>query len=221
MLDITLVNPPQFTRYPQPPVGLALLAAILQKEGHNVSLLDANALNLRPEDIPSQINEADIVGITAMTPTIGAAMDIARYLREAKPHLTIVLGGAHATLLPGETLTSSPDIDIIVRGEGDETVIELMQAIGSGRSLERVEGISYRDKGKIHHTPARSSVVDMDSLPTPAYELLEWDRYHPHPPHGLAMPFAAMVTSRGCPYRCAYCSSLRQQVQGPEPGARR
>ena len=80
-MEIVLINPPQTIRYPQPPIGLALIAAVLEKAGHRVTLLDANALGLQPEDIPELI-DADIVGLTAMTPTASAAMSIARFLKE-------------------------------------------------------------------------------------------------------------------------------------------
>ena len=201
-----LVNPPQFTRYPQPPLGLALLAAILEEKGYATSVLDANALNLRPEDIVSLVAGADIVGITAMTPTVTAALEIARLLKRAVPGRTIVMGGAHATLLPEETLKSAPEIDFIVRGEGDVTIIDLLDALEHKRPLRDVPGISYRMDGGIVHTAGRAMLPDMDSLPFAAYHRLPLARYRPHPPHGRSMPFAAVVTSRGCPYRCAYCS---------------
>ncbi|MBN1162043.1 MAG: cobalamin-dependent protein [Dehalococcoidales bacterium] len=220
MLRILLINPPQSTRYPQPPIGLALIAAILEKEGHTVSLLDANALQLKPEDVAGAVSDAGVVGITAMTPTIGTALYIAHYLKRDRPGIKIILGGPHATLLPEETLNSSPDIDIIVRGEGDETVIDLMRAIEGGQPLDNIPGISYKADGKIVHTADRTSNVDMDSLPYPAYHLLPWKKYRPHPPHGMSMPFGAIVTSRGCPYRCAYCSKpvfgSRFRAQNPE-----
>lgn len=92
MLKVTLINPPQFTRYPQPPVGLALIAAVLEREGHRVTVLDANVLSLQPEDTARLVTNADVVGLTAMTPTIGAAINIARYLKKANPSPTVVLG---------------------------------------------------------------------------------------------------------------------------------
>jgi anaerobic magnesium-protoporphyrin IX monomethyl ester cyclase len=206
MLNVVLINPPQFTRYPQPPLGLALIAAILEKEGYPVKLLDANAVEFSPEDMIAITTGADVIGITAMTPTIGAALNIARYLKQANRNLTIVMGGPHATLLPEETLNSSQDINIIVRGEADETIIELLRALEDKRPLDGIAGISFRLADNVVHTMERTSIVDMDSLPFPAYHLLPWQKYRPHPPHGLAMPFAALVTSRGCPYHCAYCS---------------
>ncbi len=220
MLKITLINPPQATRYPQPPIGLALIGAILEKEGHPINLLDANAMKLMPEEVSKAIPAGDVVGITAMTPTIGIALRIARHLKKNKPEIKIIIGGPHVTLLPEETLSLSPDVDVIVRGEGDETINELLGAMESGRALDGVAGISYRDNGKIIHTADRISNVDMDLLPYPAYHLLPWKKYMPHPPHGIKMPFGAMVTSRGCPYHCAYCSKpvfgSRFRAQSPE-----
>jgi anaerobic magnesium-protoporphyrin IX monomethyl ester cyclase len=206
MLKITLINPPQFTQYPQPPLGLALIAAELEKAGHLVTLLDANALALEPEEIPGMIADADVIGLTAMTPTITTALKIAKLIKQTNPTVKIILGGAHATMLPRETMDSSPDIDIIIRGEGDESIIEVMKALEENRTMESIAGISFRADGTTLQTADRSSNVDMDFLPFPAYHLLPWKRYRPHPPHGMSMPFAAVVTSRGCPYRCAYCS---------------
>jgi anaerobic magnesium-protoporphyrin IX monomethyl ester cyclase len=220
MFNVTLINPPQFTRYPQPPIGLALIAAILEKEGYPIQLIDANALGLGPEETVAMVTDTDIVGITAMTPTIGAALNIARLLKQAKPKAVIVFGGAHPTLLPEETLTASPAVDIVIRGEGDAAVIELLHTLEENHSPESVAGISYRVEKKVVHTTDRTSSVAMDSLPFPAYHLLPWKKYKPHPPHGMAMPFAAMVTSRGCPYHCAYCSKpvfgSRFRAQSPE-----
>jgi radical SAM superfamily enzyme YgiQ (UPF0313 family) len=206
MTKIALINPPQDTQYPQPPLGLALIAAILEKAGYQVTLIEANALKLGPATVVEMAADADIVGITAMTPTIGTALNITGHLKKRRPDLKIILGGPHATLLPEETMASSPDVDIIVRGEGDETAVELLKALEGSHPIDNIAGITYRKDGIIVNSPDRISMVDMDSLPYPAYHLLPWQKYHPHPPHGMAMPFGALVTSRGCPYRCAYCS---------------
>lgn len=220
MLKITLINPPQYTRYPQPPLGLALIAAVLEKAGYPVTLLDANALGLKPEDIPPLVAGADVIGLTAMTPTISTAIRIARDIKKVRPDSKIVMGGAHATMLAQETMASAPEIDVIVRGEGDETVIEVLQALEGKLSLDSVAGISYRKEGKIKATADRPCLADIDALPFPAYHLLPWKSYRPHPPHGMSLPFGAVVTSRGCPYRCAYCSKpvfgSKFRAQSPE-----
>tara|TARA_B100002003_G_C13945657_1_gene458721 strand:+ start:173 stop:496 length:324 start_codon:yes stop_codon:yes gene_type:complete len=92
-------------------MGLAMIAAVLERRGYNVAVVDANAIKLKPENIVPYVIDADVVGLTAMTPTINTAITIARHLKKANPDLTIILGGAHATLLPDETLISAPEID--------------------------------------------------------------------------------------------------------------
>ena len=220
MLKVTLINPAQATRYPQPPVGLALIAAILEREGYPVTILDANVLRLQPEKVVPLVTDADVVGLTAMTPTVGTAIGIARHLKQANPDLIIILGGVHATLLPEETLNTAPEIDIVVKGEGEETIIELLQALEDKQPLDNISGISYRTNGEVFSTTTRFANVDMDSLPHLAYHLLPLRKYKPHPPHGRALPFAAIVTSRGCPYHCAYCSKpvfgSKFRAQSPE-----
>jgi len=119
MFKVALINPPQSAKYSQPPMGLAIIAAVLERLGYKVAVVDANALKLKPEDIVPYVIDADIIGLTAMTPAINAAISIAHQLKLANPDLTIILGGAHATLLPNETLFSAPEIDVVVRGEGD------------------------------------------------------------------------------------------------------
>ena len=205
-MKVVLINPPQFTRYPQPPMGLALIAAVLEKEGYQATVCDANALGLRPEEVALLVTDANVAGLTAMTPTIGTAMSVARYLKKANPNLTIILGGAHATLLPEETLATAPEIEVIVRGEGERTIIKLLQALENKQALNKIPGISYRKGGEVINNPPVSKNVGLNSLPFLAYHLLPWQRYKPHPPHGRAYPFAAIITSRGCPYQCSYCS---------------
>ncbi len=205
-MKVALISPPQNDRYAQPPMGLALLGAILQRSGYRPAILDANAFEILPEEVPSLVAGADVVGLTAMTPTMGAAADIARYLKQSYPHTEIVLGGAHATLLPEETLANTPQIDVIVRGEGEKTFLRLLEAIEKGEDFADIPGVSYRKDNKIVSNAMEDGEIDMEPLPFLAYHLLPWQRYRPHPPHGRARPFAAIITSRGCPYKCSYCS---------------
>lgn len=206
MLKVALVNPAQSAVYSQPPLGLALVAAVLEKAGHQVSIVEANALRLQPEDIVRGVAGADVVGLTAVTPTINAAIAIARHLKKASPAMPIILGGAHATLLPEETLAAASEVDVIIRGEAEDTILDLLKVLELGQPLSSVSGITYRKDGEVVSNPARSKDTDLDSLPFLAYHLLPWKKYRPHPPHGRYPPFAAIITSRGCPYRCSYCS---------------
>lgn len=219
-MKVVLINPPQPTKYSHPPIGLALIAAVLEREGYRVSVVDIDALRLKFGDLVSYVNGADVVGLTAMTPTINVALRIAHQLKQAQPNLTIILGGVHATLLPGEILARAPQIDIVVRGEGEETILGLLQALEHRQPLDGIPGISFRRDGEVVNTIAYPAPVDLDSLPFVAYHLLPRRRYRPHPPHGKAFPFAAIITSRGCPYRCSYCSKpvfgYKYRAQSPE-----
>jgi len=201
-----LINPPQHSKYPQPPLGIASIAAVLEREKYQVSILDANALQLSESEIASQVKSFDIIGITAMTPFINSAIRVARAVKKAKPETTVMLGGAHVTVLPKETLENIPEIDLIVRGEAEETVVELYHTLKNGGRLPEIRGITYRDKGKVKSTPIRPPLVDMDTLPFPAYHLLPLLKYKLHPPHGKRLPVMAMLTSRGCPHNCIFCS---------------
>ena len=205
-MKVVLINPPQFGKYAQPPMGLALLAAVLEKEGFDTRIVDANAQGLGPEEVAPLVTGADAVGLTAMTPTIGAAIEIAGQLKSVKPDLPVILGGAHATLLPEETLASAPGVDIIVRGEGEKVFPDLLRSLESKQTVDNIPGISYRKDGEVIDTAGATTNIDLNSLPFLAYHLLPWRRYRPHPPHGRASPFAAVITSRGCPYHCSYCS---------------
>ncbi|MFH1382040.1 MAG: radical SAM protein [Chloroflexota bacterium] len=204
-MKVVLINPAQSSKYAQPPMGLVLIAAVLEKAGHQVTVVDTNVLGLRPEEVLSLVKGTDVVGLTAMTPTIGAALKIAGYIKKNNPDLTVILGGSHATLLPEETLDSTSAIDIIVKGEGENTILQLLQALAQKQPIDNIPGICYKKDGRmISHSPPTDT--DLDSLPFLAYHLLLWQRYRPHPPHGRAYPFTAMITSRGCPYHCSYCS---------------
>lgn len=205
-MRILLINPPQSTRYPQPPLGLASIAAILEKHSYHVEILDANALALSESEAAERAGGADIVGITAMTPTINSAIRIAQEIKAAASDSLVILGGPHATILPTETLADIPQIDIIVRGEGEETIIELVNALSRGKDLSSVNGIAYRKNGVIETTPARPPISNLDALPFLAYHLLPMSQYRLHPPYGREAPFMAVITSRGCPYDCIYCS---------------
>ena len=114
-----------------------------------------------------------------MTPTAGAAIDIARLIRQRNPRAKIILGGAHGTLLPEATLKKAPEIDIIVRGEGEFTILELLAALENGTPVADIPGINYRGDGELCATPDRA-LVDMDSLPFLAYHKLPLKAYRPH-----------------------------------------
>jgi radical SAM superfamily enzyme YgiQ (UPF0313 family) len=204
-MKTVLINPPQNTKYPQPPLGLASIAAVLEQNDHQVEILDANALQLSGRKIVKKVKGAEVIGITAMTPAVNSAIKIAKEIKREEPDSTIILGGPHATILPEETLNKVHEIDITVRGEGEKTMVELFNALKNNKDIQNINGITYRDNG-VKSNPMQSPIMDLDSLPFLAYHLLPLNKYRLHPPHGRKRPYMAMITSRGCPYNCIYCS---------------
>jgi radical SAM superfamily enzyme YgiQ (UPF0313 family) len=189
-----------------PPLGLAYIAAVL-KEEHDVSIVDAQALNLTTSELESTIAEEkpDVVGVTAMTSTLKGALEAARLAKKVDAEIKTVLGGPHLFIYPQETL-SYDFVDFGVAGEGEIVFPELLEAIDGKRTFESIDGLAYKDNNNIKYTPATRYVKELDSLPFPARELLPNEKYFSI----LAdQPFATMITSRGCPFRCAYCAKKK------------
>ena len=211
-MRIFLINPPWVTRDKNvwnniacvmPPLGLAWIAAVLEQDGHEVQILDAHARRVDMNQVAShlrRLGQFDYVGITATTPIINNALQIARMVKIEFPRTKVILGGVHSTVLPEETLTE-PAGDIVVRGEGEET----MRQIAGQKPLEEINGISYRNSNGIKHNPDRSLIQDLDTLPRPAWHLLPMDRYYPSAGASKRQPAISMMATRGCPGRCTFC----------------
>lgn len=186
-----------------PPLGLAWMAAVLEGQGHEVRILDAHAERVDLEHFPDRFKELgkfEMVGITATTPLISHAYEISRMVKEQQPEAKVVLGGVHPTVLPEEVL-GVKWVDIVVRGEGEETITEL----AANKPLEEVAGISFRLEGRIHHNSERPLIKDLDSLPLPAYHLLPMEKYYPAAGAAKRRPAMSMLATRGCPGRCTFC----------------
>jgi radical SAM superfamily enzyme YgiQ (UPF0313 family) len=143
----------------------------------------------------------DVVGLSVATPKVPSAFKIANIVKSICPSAKIIVGGQHPTLLPEEMFTC-PEIDFVIRGEGEETVGELINVFGLGDAdYSSIQGISFVRNGKIVHTPERKLLNQLDSLPFPDRErLLYLDTFTP-------VQLSMVMTSRGCPYRCGFCSS--------------
>ncbi len=212
-MHILLVNPPwviisrknvwKSVASVMPPLGLAWIAAVLEREGHQVKVLDSHAENFSLNDIMQWVSHNgpfELVGITATTPLIGNALEIARRLKNRPGNPLIILGGVHPTVLPSEVL-AEPAVDIVVRGEGEVTVSE----IAAEKPLESISGISYRKEGIIVHNPDRELIHNLDSLPFPAYHLLPMEKYRPAAGAAKRTPATSLMATRGCPGRCTFC----------------
>jgi anaerobic magnesium-protoporphyrin IX monomethyl ester cyclase len=211
-----------------PPLGLAYLAAVCERAGYEVRVYDGDV-----EETPLGTELAsfapDVVGITANTTQITAAWRDADLVKQpgpkyGRPGLVtapyVILGGPHPTVLPEES-ASKPSVDVVVRGEGEATLLEVLARLGAAPkgdtiesgSLEGVAGITYRETGgTVTSTPDRPPipVEGVELLPYPAWHLFDLDRYTNLQPtvdqvQGRSLP---ILTSRGCPYRCSYCSQI-------------
>ncbi len=140
----------------------------------------------------------DVIGITAMTTKFGSVIQTARFCKQVLPHVPIVVGGAHASTMPDLTL-EVPEIDYVVRGEADETLPRLLEALRDRRGVETIKGVSWRRDGRVVHNPEASFVQDLDTIPFPDRSAL----LHPHAYSSEDM--GVMLTSRGCPFGCSYC----------------
>ena len=196
--DVLLVFPGKYGAIgPQMPLSLPYLGGILEKAGYKPKLLDTRVERYEHVGFGDSI----CIGISCMTgPQIKYATEYARYVRECDPDIPIVFGGLHPSFFPEQTV-SNEYVDIAVRGEGELTLLELVQALERGNPISGIKGITYKDRDqKIRSTPDRE-FLDMDTLPVDLpYHLLKLDKY-PLVQSGCF----DVQTSRGCPFSCTYC----------------
>lgn len=206
----TLVNPPYPQRAHQHPpfipLGLGYLAAVLEKNQYQVDIVDCQALKLSYEDFKSEISKRkpDIVGMTSTTLTYKSALQIAKIAKEVHPNCLTVLGGPHATFWDENALQECPSLDVIVRKEGENTLLELAQRVEAGKSYSDVVGITCRKDGKILKNPDRPYIENLDELPFPAHHLFPLEHLRKY--GKIIFPLS---TSRGCTFWCNFCSAVR------------
>jgi radical SAM superfamily enzyme YgiQ (UPF0313 family) len=244
-MKILLIQPPiqdfYQTSIRTQPIGLAYLAASLQKSGHDVEILDCQRNQKKSIPIPSELSylrdfypfndrspfklytgyyhfgmewkeieqkikdsNAEVFGISSsFTPYHGEALEIAQIVKEWDRRKIIVMGGAHVSCDP-EGVLRSPLVDYVVLGEGEVRFPLLLEQVGKGKAknIEKIDGIGYRRDGEIQINPLESFIRELDLLPHPARGLLNPDRYSMKKKRSTMI-----ITSRGCPHRCAYCSA--------------
>ncbi len=189
-----------------PPLGLAYLASMVREE-HDVKIVDSLTEGYNYEDVKKIIKKynPDIVGITSTTSMIPDAYAVAKMAKEINENMKIVIGGPHVTFTPERTVKECPCIDFIVRGEGEITFKELVDTLAKNGDPENILGLSINTAEKVKNNLPRPLIKDVDSIPFPSYDLLPMDKYQAD-----GMKFGTIITSRGCPFNCIFCSSSLQ-----------
>ena len=219
---IFLINPPYdqvapghaFVRHltnRSPSMGLLYLAAMARERGYVPTIIESDVCGMDVDAVANRIIEAQppYVGITVFTVGVTGAVAIARKIKPACPHTTIIVGGPHISSMGHETLERFAEFDIAVLGEGEQTLVELLGALDAGNSLEEIPGVIYRDGGELKSTPPRMTPSVLDDLPLPAWDLLPGfpRRYTPAAYDYPRGPAATIAASRGCPFACRFCDS--------------
>lgn len=205
-MKVLLIQPPMFHLGVNiaPNLGLAYIAAVLEKEGMEVEVLDAAAEGIFFDEIVKRVKrfKPHLIGAGGQTCVSPRSLAIfQRAKREIDPGIVTLAGGPHFTFTDQESLEHCSELDIVVRGEGEETIRELCQKIEAGEALEGVKGITYRNKnGEIIRNPDREQIADLDSIPFPAWHLFPVEKYH-----WVGNKFIGISSSRGCPYHCPHC----------------
>ena len=230
---IMLINPP--VRHPSfadkitcQPMGLAYLAAVLRTD-YEVKILDTQALGrdqerwfmwnfieygMPHEETVKEIEKfsPQVVGISCLfSSQLPIVMELTKKIKESFPSIITVTGGTHPSFLPEDSLGRAPALDYIMIGESEQSFPELLRLLAAGKSPETVDGVAWRENGKVRVNPKTRWIEDLDSIPFPAYDLLPMEKYFeinvPFMYYSKSPRNTSFLTSRGCPFKCAFCSS--------------
>jgi anaerobic magnesium-protoporphyrin IX monomethyl ester cyclase len=202
---VLLINPfCPISENPTPPLGIAFLAGVLEEAGIDVRVLDLVITPYDPVRFRSQLNSFNpqIIGLTAVTMTIDNALEVIREVKKINPNILTIIGGPHVSFFASETLESCPELDLVVTGEGEETLLEITSVFDRPDRWPEIDGIAFRGPAGIQQTKPRAW-LDVNKLPLPARHLLPLGRYR------TLNTAISMTTSRGCPCRCIFCVGRR------------
>ena len=201
-IDLLLINYLCMNR-----IGIFTIASFARSKGLSVKIIDGEMPEIKKE-IAEVINEVEVVAVSATTDVIGAAFDICNFTKKLKPDAICVLGGFHATALPEQTLKEGR-FDAVVAGEGEITMVEFVNKIKAGIFPTKTKGTIEKYKGELINNGERELISDLDILPIPAFDLVDFDKYVGIIRHNLGnlKKVAYLLVSRGCPFDCVFCAS--------------
>lgn len=214
-MKVTLINPPYppnaHSHPPFIPLGLAYLGAVAEKAGHQVTVIDCQGERLNYDSFRQRVAgvPSDVIGVTSTTLLYNSAKTIMETAREVHPNAITMIGGSHVSFWDENALNETKALDVIVRKEGENTFLELLQRIEAQKSYSDVLGTTVRTKEGIVRNQDRPFLHDLDSLPSPAYHLLPLESYH-----RMGKTIFPIVTSRGCVQWCDFCSTVRMFGRG-------
>ncbi|MFW6108467.1 MAG: B12-binding domain-containing radical SAM protein [bacterium] len=215
-MRVTLIQTDTGGSYP--PLSLGYLAACAARRGHDVDMLDLQIPKRRArwEALLAERNPG-LIGITALTPSIDQAGRLVRRCREICPEARTIIGGFHATMEPEQTLRDHP-FDFLCVGEGEETLAELLDRLDAGQSPEGVAGLAWRDGERVVFGPPQGRIADLDALPMP-HGFYDLDYYLEAGSFTYQYGYrcASIISSRGCPFRCRFCSLPGRYIQQSVP----
>jgi anaerobic magnesium-protoporphyrin IX monomethyl ester cyclase len=194
-----------------PPAWVAYLSGSLRTAGFDdIHFIDAMTHHIDHDTLRARLVELqpDLVGVTAITPAIYEAEAVLKIASEVVPHAVRLLGGIHATFMYRQVLTEAPWVDVIARGEGEEIMVALAEAVRDGRwptDKRKIKGLAFLDGNEIVATQAASTVKNLDGI-KPDWSILEWDKYIYIP---LGVKVAIPNMARGCPFTCSFCSQWK------------
>lgn len=194
-----------------PPLGLECIASSAIEAGHQVEIIDLRVESRTRLDFAREIKKSapDIFGLYLTTFNIREALQVAKVMKAIFPQTKIVVGGPHVGMYPKETL-KHPEFDLALMGEAEHTFCELLSALSGARDFRQVNGIIYREDGEIRINGNAQTVENLDVLPFPARSLLKGKYLY----FGtFREPFTTMITSRGCPFNCAFCAKIPGSVR--------
>ncbi|MEM1659073.1 MAG: radical SAM protein [Candidatus Jordarchaeales archaeon] len=193
-----LINTPyKFSECPTIPLGLTYIAAVIEKNGFEVEVLDLLVSMYSDDKVTRKVEEykPEVVGVNSVTMNYPIASKILKLVKKVNEDIITVIGGPHVTFSDVRTLEESPWIDVVVRGEGEYTMLDIVK----GRDFKDIDGITYREDGEIVRNRDRKLIENLDELPFPARHLLPLSKYIAY--HSGC----SLITGRGCPHRCIFC----------------
>ncbi|MFH1331687.1 MAG: radical SAM protein [archaeon] len=192
-----------------PPLGISILAAITREKGYDTSILDAIALKLNRQETVKRILDAspDYLGITSTTMAVFNAVEIANEVKKQNKDIKVILGGPHLNAAPLETFERFDCFDVGVYGEGEYTVVELLEHLDKKKNIDNIKGLVLKKGKKVLMTERRPYIKNLDEIPIPAWDLLPnlVKYYQPAADSLYRSPATLLITSRGCPGQCVFC----------------